>query len=501
MRRSEAPRAACLGTLLILAACGSNGSGDGSVPGSGSGSGTGGGSEPDTTPPRVIETDPPADVVGVPLDHTLSATFSEVIDAGTVDETRFGLSAGGVPVPGAVATSGRSVRFNPTQPLARSTAYTAVLSGAISDRAGNPLGEDVTWNFVAETDAWRATSTASAPEGRTRHTAVWTGSEMIVWGGETTNGRLTNTGGRYEPVNDIWAPTPQTGAPLARRDHTAVWTGTEMIVWGGETDLGQVTNTGARHVPGSAGWAATADAPLSGVPLPRRHHTAVWTGTEMIVWGGETGGNQLTNTGGLYRPDQWTPTAHGAGSRAPFPRRHHSAVWTGEEMIVWGGEITGGQLTNTGGRYRPSTNTWSEIPVTNAPLARRDHTAVWTGSEMVVWGGTGDFGMLQDGARYDPGTNTWTLIPTTDAPTSRAAHTSVWTGYEMIVWGGRDSFDGLSGGRYRPLANVWRETAIPNAPLARTDHTAVWTGSEMIVWGGRRSDTLEPTSSGGRYAP
>ena len=33
------------------------------------------------------------------------------------------------------------------------------------------------------TDQWGATSTTNAPSARFSHTAVWTGSEMIVWGG------------------------------------------------------------------------------------------------------------------------------------------------------------------------------------------------------------------------------------------------------------------------------------------------------------------------------
>ena len=32
-------------------------------------------------------------------------------------------------------------------------------------------------------DTWTNTNTTNAPEARARHTAVWTGSEMIVWGG------------------------------------------------------------------------------------------------------------------------------------------------------------------------------------------------------------------------------------------------------------------------------------------------------------------------------
>ena len=55
-------------------------------------------------------------------------------------------------------------------------------------------------------------------------------------------------------------------------------------------------------------------------------------------------------------------------------------------MIVWGGYGAGIE-TNTGGRYNPSTDSWTATSTTNAPAARYGHTAVWTGSEMIVWGG------------------------------------------------------------------------------------------------------------------
>ena len=55
-------------------------------------------------------------------------------------------------------------------------------------------------------------------------------------------------------------------------------------------------------------------------------------------------------------------------------------------MIVWGGEFNGGYL-NTGGRYNPGTDSWMATSTTNAPAGRYGHTAVWTGSEMIVWGG------------------------------------------------------------------------------------------------------------------
>ena len=35
----------------------------------------------------------------------------------------------------------------------------------------------------AADDTWSSTSIVNAPEGRESHTAIWTGSEMIIWGG------------------------------------------------------------------------------------------------------------------------------------------------------------------------------------------------------------------------------------------------------------------------------------------------------------------------------
>jgi hypothetical protein len=77
-------------------------------------------------------------------------------------------------------------------------------------------------------DTW--TATGGAPLGRSGHTAIWTGSEMIIWGG--ANVSTLNTGGRYNPSTDTWIVTSTINAPDPRGSHTAVWTGTQMIVWG-----------------------------------------------------------------------------------------------------------------------------------------------------------------------------------------------------------------------------------------------------------------------------
>src|SRR5438093_6733188 len=133
-------------------------------------------------------------------------------------------------------------------------------------------------------DNWAATSTINAPTGRYEHTAVWTGSEMIVWGGEFP---ASNTGGGYNPSTDSWTATSTTNAPSARYDHTAVWTGSGMIVWGG---LGG-GNTGGRYNPSTDSWTTTS---TTSAPTARQGHTAMWTGSEMTLWGGFDGGERIT---------------------------------------------------------------------------------------------------------------------------------------------------------------------------------------------------------------
>jgi N-acetylneuraminic acid mutarotase len=344
-------------------------------------------------------------------------------------------------------------------------------------------------------DTWTATTLTNAPEARTNHTAVWTGSEMIVWGGNA--GVFQNTGGRYNPTTDSWTATSTTNAPEARYSHTAVWTGSEMIVWGGAASGPTFLNTGGRYNPTTDSWTVTTP---TNAPSARWHHTAVWTGSEMIVWGGcpEVTCNQRFNTGGRYDPttDSWTATSI---TNSPAARAEHTAVWTGSEMIVWGGSPT----TNTGGRYDPTTDSWTATSTANAPTARENATAVWSGkelNELIVWGGGSDGGLFNTGGRYNPNTDSWTATNIDGAPTGRYWHTAVWTGSEMIVWGGRGDPGPMpqnTGGRYTPDTDSWTATSTTNAPSARRSHTAVWANSEMIVWGGTFVPNLFNT--GGRY--
>ncbi len=372
---------------------------------------------------------------------------------------------------------------------------------------------------VAGCDQWISPSGLNniLPAARYNHTAVWTGTEMIVWGGNDGSLYL-NTGGRYNPATDMWAPT-SLGAnlPDARENHTAVWTGNEMIIWGGN-----YINKGGRYNPQTNKWRLTSTGINS--PAGRTDHAAVWTGMEMIIWGGGTG--PYYNDGGRYNPssDSWQPVSTGANVPSPRGLGQHAAVWTGSEMLVWGG-ITytcapscGLVFYNTGGRYNPATDSWQPISTgANLPTARAGNTAVWSGSEMIVWGGSGaGWIQLNSGGRYNPATNSW--LPTStgaNVPAARNVHVAVWSGSRMIVWGGRNCpgspcgtlpTNYNSGGKYDPATDSWAPTSTgANVPAARVGPVAVWTGAEMVVWGGYQCQgnpcPAVNFNSGGRYNP
>lgn len=250
-------------------------------------------------------------------------------------------------------------------------------------------------------------------------------------------------------------PSKETGwrrlpdAPLSPLLHVSlVWTGREAVLWGTTDPEGDdVRAEAAAFAPATSRWSRVPPGPL----LARFGQSTVWTGTEMLVWGGavvEQGRPRPRGDGAAFdpRPGRWRRL-----EPAPLaPRLAHTAVWTGEEMILWGG-TDGAETFSDGAVYDPSTGSWSTLP--QAPLdGRVGHAALWTGEVMLVWGGRSATGTLfADGAAYDPVTEQWMKLPAGPL-TARAFFSMVWTGKEALFWGGTAADGELfgDGASYRP---------------------------------------------------
>lgn len=326
---------------------------------------------------------------------------------------------------------------------------------------------------------------ASPLSGRYGHVTVWTGERMLVWGGNGANGdgEPVNDGASYDPATKRWAPmVPSPSGPLGAA--TAVWTGSRMLVWGTPfggpgADAVATSQVGAAYDPVADRWTEIGPSPLRAVG----GHSAVWTGSRMLVWGGSVGEASIAD-GASYDPatNRWTRL-----SPTPLAARFdHRAVWTGDRMLVWGGfageESPSRVAFGDGAAYDPATDSWAMLPAAPIP-GRAMHAAVWTGGTMVVWGGSGATGLLADGARYDPATGSWLVLPASPL-TARLFHSAVAAQGSMLIWGGMDD-QGTSndGAAYDPLADAW--AMFPDGSIGpRSGHSAVWTGSAMIVWGG-----------------
>jgi hypothetical protein len=211
-------------------------------------------------------------------------------------------------------------------------------------------------------------STSSAPFARQNHSAVWDGQTMIVWGGQNTAygygyGYL-NDGARYSPATDTWYPISSTGAPSPRSRHTAIWDGNKMIIWGGfgwtyGYGYGYGFNTfndGGMYDPASDSWQLFT-APID--VAPRARHSAVWDGSSMIIWGGQGADGRGRQDGYRLDPNMfvWCPIAT---NNAPSARWDHSAIFNGSEMMVFGGYGYGFGALGDGGQYSPAHNSWAD---------------------------------------------------------------------------------------------------------------------------------------------
>jgi len=106
---------------------------------------------PVLTPPTVISTVPMNGATAVPLNQSVSGTFSTAMNPATINSTTFSLTGPGTtPVAGLVAYAavGDTLTFTPLANLAPSTLYTATITTGATNLAGTPLAANYVWTFT-----------------------------------------------------------------------------------------------------------------------------------------------------------------------------------------------------------------------------------------------------------------------------------------------------------------------------------------------------------------
>jgi hypothetical protein len=230
----------------------------------------------------------------------------------------------------------------------------------------------------------------------------------------------------------------------------------------------------------------------------------VWTGEQLIVWGGLSYATGTTfqpavtslDDGGVYdlASDTWQPIAsQGAphGGLAPF-------VWSGKELIVISkldGYGTPGQILFEGARFNPRANTWSPMSAPTLELADKFEFAnlevYWLGSVLAVFGVKVDHGIGRPALLlYEPESDSWSsgTLPSTQ-PSFTWQSATVVGDRLVVVTSGAGSADARGAYHSSTVVMVFDEktrawTKLPEL-LNRSAPYVVALPHQVLVWGGR----------------
>ncbi|OOG68868.1 Ig-like domain-containing protein [Flavobacterium sp. A45] len=98
--------------------------------------------------PTVAVTDPLNNAINVALNQTVTADFSTIMDASTINATTFTLKQGTTTITGTVSYSGTTASFNPTNSLVIGKVYTATITNGAKNAVGTALASDYVWEFT-----------------------------------------------------------------------------------------------------------------------------------------------------------------------------------------------------------------------------------------------------------------------------------------------------------------------------------------------------------------
>jgi hypothetical protein len=145
------------------------------------------------------------------VNATITASFSEAMNASTITSATFTLYKGTTAVTGSVSYSGTTATFLPATALAGNTVYTVTITTGAKDAAGNSLSANYTWSFTTVVTvaqiSFASTVVPILNKCNTCHTHQWTTSAVastfyanLVSGGYV-NPTSPTTGKIYTKLN------------------------------------------------------------------------------------------------------------------------------------------------------------------------------------------------------------------------------------------------------------------------------------------------------------
>ena len=406
-------------------------------------------------------------------------------------------------------------------------------------------------SYDTQTRNWRKLVTGG--RARSGHSEVIRNGKIHFWGGETSSGKLINTmdiaevGSKYnnspQITSILMATTPDANGYRDSVTMSLAVTDADMdfisIVFEYSTDDGENWNyidsnhfnipiTNIKPVPNfNVTWRSLSDLPSQVdsllIKLTPTDSEAVGTTTtigpiklnnggtwitrnsgpnpkskmdfiirndsQFIVWGGEDSNRQLSNTQEIYNVNTGSWSVGTSGENFAVARAEHTSVIHGSKIYHWGGRLNG-QFLNSFAVYDVLFDIWRLEAAESGGIARAAHTVNYIDNKMYVWGGEGDEGFLNSLEYYnfEDEDNRWVTV--TSGGTPRRGHSSVYYKNKLYFFGGE------SGSNQNPVVTdlleiydiatgEWTNGLGSGVPLV--SHRALVEGDRMWVWGGSKS--------------
>ena len=303
----------------------------------------GGGGGGDLTAPTVVSTMPAADAVAVETNAAVAASFSKTIDDSTLTASSFTVAHSGTNAAGTISYTDTTFTgtFTSVNSLALLTPYTATLTTAIADAAGNALAADYSWNFMTRDGVWGTAETietddagdaaspqiAFDPSGNA--ISVWHQSDGVrnnIWSNRYTAGTGWGTAIKIETDDAGHAMAPQIAFDPSG-NAISVWhqsDGTRNNIWSNRYTAGTGWGTAIKIETDDAGHAAAPQIAFD----PSGNAIAVWfqsDGVRNNIWA-----NRYTaGTGwGTAEAIETDDAGHAAAPQIAFdPSGNAIAVW------------------------------------------------------------------------------------------------------------------------------------------------------------------------------
>ncbi|MDH3193117.1 MAG: hypothetical protein OEM40_02240 [Acidimicrobiia bacterium] len=278
---------------------------------------------------------------------------------------------------------------------------------------------------------------------RRNHLVTWTGSELIVWGGDNEHEFLVD-GAAYDPATNSWrwlSPSPLEPGLAA----TSVWADDHLVAFNSEQTVA--------YFPAEDVWRTLG----SGIAPPDSPTKTVWTGGAAYTW-----------TDGLYRfdPPAWT--------KLPSPGANPRTAW--ETSLTVFDETVYATFLPWGDCSSRKIARWNGVGWTPTPPPVQTSNHACAGANQVLalhpllyaWGNDMPLSV------YDPRTHTWSNIGRLPELRQPGSEHRVGVADRILV------SEADRGWLYSPSELGWQPYQLPGQVL---ETTTVWTGSQLLNWG------------------